>query len=136
MTNVYQRKVQYYETDGMRIVHHSNYIRYFEEARIDYLERLGVFYGEIEKAGYIVPVLSVSADYKSPAVFGETLAVSVCFEECGGIRFAFCYQIHDVASGALRAVGKTTHCLLKDGKPVSLKRELPRLYETMADSKA
>ena len=47
----YDHKVQYYETDGMGIVHHSNYIRWFEEARVDLLEQLGFGYDRIEEAG-------------------------------------------------------------------------------------
>ena len=50
--NPCEHKVQYYETDGMGIVHHSNYIRWFEEARVDLLEQLGFGYDRIEEAGY------------------------------------------------------------------------------------
>lgn len=59
----YQHKVQYYETDQMGIVHHSNYIRWFEEARTDYMERLGIGYEKMEEQGILSPVLSVTADY-------------------------------------------------------------------------
>lgn len=127
----YLHKVQYYETDCMQIVHHSNYIRFFEEARLDFLEKLGVTYADIEKMGYIVPVLSVSAEYKSMTRYGETLAVCVKFEEFSGVRFSFSYQIFDANTKSLRATGKSVHCYLKDGKPVNLKRELPDLYDTM-----
>ena len=61
----YDHKVQYYETDGMGIVHHSNYIRWFEEARVDLLEQLGFGYDRIEEAGYSGPVLEVSCQYKT-----------------------------------------------------------------------
>ena len=60
-----EHKVQYYETDGMGIVHHSNYIRWFEEARVDLLEQLGFGYDRIEEAGYSGPVLEVSCQYKT-----------------------------------------------------------------------
>ena len=60
----YDHKVQYYETDGMGIVHHSNYIRWFEEARVDLLEQLGFGYDRIEEAGYSGPVLEVSCSTK------------------------------------------------------------------------
>ena len=127
----YLHKVQYYETDCMQIVHHSNYLRFFEEARVDFLERLGVDYAAIERAGYVVPVLSVSAEYKGMTTFGDTLAICVKFEEFSGIRFSFSYQIYNTATGALCTTGKTTHCYLKDGKPVNLKRALPETYQTM-----
>ena len=129
--SAYHHKVQYYETDCMQIVHHSNYIRFFEEARVDFLEKLGVSYTEIERSGYMVPVLSASAEYKGMTTFGDTLAICVKFEEFSGIRFSFSYKIYDVATGQLRTTGKTTHCYLKDGKPVNLKRALPETYQTM-----
>ena len=61
----YKHKVQYYETDQMSIVHHSNYIRWFEEARIDFLEQIGMNMEEIERNGVQIPVLSVSSNYRS-----------------------------------------------------------------------
>ena len=100
----YLHKVQYYETDCMQIVHHSNYIRFFEEARVDFLERLGVDYAAIERAGYVVPVLSVSAEYKGMTTFGDTLAICVKFEEFSGIRFSFSYQIYNTATGVATAM--------------------------------
>ena len=57
----YEHKVQYYETDGMGIVHHSNYIRWFEEARVDLLEQLGFGYNRIEEAGYSASVMHTMA---------------------------------------------------------------------------
>ena len=129
----YLHKVQYYETDCMQIVHHSNYIRFFEEARVDFLERLGVDYAAIERAGYVVPVLSASAEYKGMTTFGDTLAICVKFEEFSGIRFSFSYRIYNTANGALCTTGKTTHCYLKDGKPVNLKRTLPDTYQAMTE---
>ena len=71
--NPCEHKVQYYETDGMGIVHHSNYIRWFEEARVDLLEQLGFGYDRIEAAGYSGPVLEVSCQYKTMSKFGETV---------------------------------------------------------------
>ena len=129
----YLHKVQYYETDCMQIVHHSNYIRFFEEARLDFLEKLGYSYAEIEKMGYIVPVLSVFADYRSMTRYGETLAVCVKFEEFSGVRFSFTYQVFDSITKTLRATGKSVHCYLKDGKPVHIKRELPEVYAAMKE---
>ena len=53
----YTHKVLYYETDQMGIVNHSNYIRWFEEARTDFMEQLGMGYAEMEKEGIVSPVL-------------------------------------------------------------------------------
>ena len=62
---VYEHKTQYYETDQMGIIHHYNYIRWFEEARMDMMEQMGMGYAEMEKRGIISPVLSVHSEYKS-----------------------------------------------------------------------
>ncbi|HJB35179.1 MAG TPA: acyl-CoA thioesterase, partial [Candidatus Blautia merdipullorum] len=59
----YEHKTQYYETDQMGIIHHSNYIRWFEEARVDFMDRCGFSYAQMEKDGLISPVLSVSCEY-------------------------------------------------------------------------
>ena len=61
----YVHKVQYYETDKMGIVHHSNYIRWMEEARIDFLERMGWPYDRLENEGIISPVIGVDCKYKA-----------------------------------------------------------------------
>ena len=51
-------KVQYYETDQMGVVHHSNYIRWFEEARAEWMEAVGLPYAQLEAEGIASPVLS------------------------------------------------------------------------------
>ena len=68
-------RVQYYETDRMQIVHHSNYIRYFETARTEMIRDWGYAYSDMEIAGIWLPVLSVNADFKTPAVYDEVLSL-------------------------------------------------------------
>ena len=58
MNFIYERKINYYETDKMGVVHHSNYIRWFEEARGAYMEDRNYPYENIENKGMCVPVLS------------------------------------------------------------------------------
>ena len=67
--------VRYYETDQMGIVHHSNYIRYFECGRIDLLEKCGLPIHKIEEAGVMLPVISVECRYKVPAKLGDRLRI-------------------------------------------------------------
>ena len=62
---MYTHRVQYYETDQMGIVHHSNYIRWFEEARLDFMEKIGCSYAAVEASGIMIPVLSASCQYKT-----------------------------------------------------------------------
>ncbi|MEG1427807.1 MAG: thioesterase family protein, partial [Oscillospiraceae bacterium] len=76
----YERKVNYYETDKMAIVHHSNYIRWFEEARIELMEHMGLPYEKMEAAGIQIPVLEVRCNYKSMVRFGDTVKIQVRIE--------------------------------------------------------
>ena len=73
--------VRYYETDQMGIVHHSNYIRYFECGRVAMLKDLGLPVEKIEEAGVMLPVVSVDCRYKVPAKLGETLKVISIIDE-------------------------------------------------------
>lgn len=126
----YRHKVQYYETDGMRVVHHSNYIRFMEEARTDLLEQMGFSYSRLEAMGFGIPVLSVHCDYKQMSRFGETLVIGVEVTELSPTRMTVCYEIRDDATGSLRATGETKHCFLSSaGRPISLKREAPEAFE-------
>ena len=67
--------VRYYETDLMGIVHHSNYIRFFEYGRIKMLEEIGLPISEIEGQGVMLPVVSTFCTYKTPSRMGDTLRI-------------------------------------------------------------
>ncbi len=66
----YSRSVNYYETDQMGIVHHSNYIRYFEEARLQWMDEIGLSYRGLEERGMIIPVTFVDCQYNNRFVLG------------------------------------------------------------------
>ena len=90
---VYRHKVQYYETDQMGIVHHSNYIRWFEEARTDYMERMGLGYDRMEAEGILSPVLSVEADYLRMVHFGDTVSITCSIKSYNGIKLFIGYEV-------------------------------------------
>jgi len=69
-------KVRYYETDLMGVVHHSNYIRYFECGRDDALVKIGLSLTQVEdELGVMMPVIKVECTYKIPAKYGDTLRI-------------------------------------------------------------
>jgi len=129
MDGIYEHKIQYYETDQMKIVHHSNYIRWFEEARIYMLEVYNMGYALMEERGIISPVLSVSAEYKSMSRFGETVQIETKLTEYKGLKYKITYTITDKATGIVRCIGESRHCFL-DGqnKPLMLKRSHPDVH--------
>ncbi len=130
----YEHKTQYYETDQMGIIHHSNYIRWFEEARIDHLEQLGIGYAEMEKQGIISPVLGLSCEYKKKTYFGESVEIIVRLTNFTGMKFSYSYEILDKQTGELRCTGETRHCFLdRDGNPLRMKTKHPEIYRVMMD---
>jgi len=129
----YLHKVQYYESDQMKVAHHSNYIRWFEEARTDYLDAVGVSYAEMERRGIISPVLTVECKYRSMTRYGETVRIQSWLTELGNVRYRLYYRVLDAQSGAIRAEGTTSHCFINpEGRVISLKRADPAAFERMA----
>lgn len=124
----YQHHCQYYETDQTGIIHHSNYIRWFEEARIDYLKQVGLPYEDMEKNGIISPVLEVSCQYKKMIKFQDTAPIILRLKKYTGIRFEIEYQVYN-QHNELCTTGYSQHCFLnKEGKPLSLKRSFPHYH--------
>ena len=121
--HTYIHKVRYYETDKMGITHHSNYIRWMEEARIDFLERIGYGYAELERDGIISPVIGVECQYKHPTTFNDDVEIDVRVEEFKGVRLVIGYTMTNAATGD---VGGVMHCFVDvNGKPIILKKQFP-----------
>lgn len=132
----YIHKVHYYETDKMGFVHHSNYIRWFEEARDDFFDKIGAPYTVTESYGIICPVLSVSCEYKKPCYYGEEILIHVALEKVGNVKFFVSYKVTS-KNGELRATGTSSHCFLNsEGQVISLKRVHPELFEIMKANEA
>lgn len=128
----YIHKVQYYETDKMGIVHHSNYIRWFEEARCDMLYQMGYEYDYMEKIGVIIPVLSVSCEYKQMVYYGDTVQIIPKAEFFNGVKFNCSYKIINTKTNNLTTIGTSSHCFLgKDYKPIFLKKTNKDIYDVM-----
>lgn len=130
--NPYIHRVHYYETDKMGITHHSNYIRWMEEARIDFLEQIGWSYAKLEQLGVVSPVVGVECRYKSATTFSDDIAIEVAVAEFRGVKIMFSYEMRN-QDDAVVCVASSTHCFLNgEGKPVNLKRQLPELADALA----
>jgi len=86
-------KVRYHETDQMGIVHHSNYLKFFEFARIEWLEKLRMPYEEIERNKIILPVVNCELKYLKPLVFGDSFKVKVHCSKKPTSSIEFSYKI-------------------------------------------
>ena len=99
--------VRYYETDQMGIVHHSNYIRYFECGRTDMLKQLGLPLEKIEEAGVMMPVVAVECKYKMPAKLGDVLRIVTSVDELPRAKMVIRSHIYNPA-GDLCCEGAVT----------------------------
>lgn len=86
-------RVRYAETDQMGVVYHGNYAQYFEMGRVEWLRNKGVSYKELEKGGIMLPVVSLSMNYKKPAHYDEELTVVTKLRFLGGVKIEFDYEI-------------------------------------------
>lgn len=131
----YTRKVFYYETDRMSIVHHSNYLRMFEEARLNYIEQTGMDYHEMEQQGVIIPVTGAELSYEKSLQYGDTFHVDVKMVKFNGVKMDFSYKLYIDGDEKPAVTGKTMHCFLDDATrmPVILKRKMPEIYDRLKD---
>ena len=122
-------KVRYYETDQMGIVHHSNYLKFFEFARIEWLEKLNIPYQEIEKNKIILPVVNCELKFLKPLVFGDTFKVIVQCTKKPTSSIEFSYKIFN-NSGEKTTEGKTLLAFLNSDsmKPIRCPEMISKLF--------
>lgn len=126
-TYTYYRKAQYHETDQMGIIHHSNYIKWMEEARISYMNQMGFSYKRVEEMGIISPVVEISVAYKKQVSFDDEIQISVSIKKYNGISLEFNYQFFNITKNEICTTAYSRHCFLKNGKLISVKKEVPEL---------
>ncbi|MCS6998399.1 MAG: acyl-CoA thioesterase [Aquificaceae bacterium] len=115
---LYTRRVQFYETDAQGIVHHSNYFRYFEEARGELLRYLGLPYSKLREEGFEVVLISAGCEFSKPLKYDQEFQIRLALSHIDRFSFSFEYEL--VVENMLRAKGRTKHCLVRDGKIVSV----------------
>ena len=126
----YERKINYYETDKMGIVHHSNYIRFFEEARCRLLEEYDLPYDSMESKGIMSPVLGIACKYKQHVTFGDIIKIRAYIKEFTGVKFTVAYEVYNKANGKLCVAGESNHCFTDSNlKPLNIKKHHYDVYE-------
>lgn len=130
---IYERPVNYYETDKMGIVNNANYLHYLEEARLYYLTANGFSFTELEKQGIYSPTSKIEISYKTPLAFGDTIQVETALVEVTAVRFIFSYRIYNKEKKTLAAVARSEHCFAdKDGRLIILSRRDKDLAERIS----
>ncbi|NIJ44956.1 acyl-CoA thioester hydrolase [Wenyingzhuangia heitensis] len=95
ITKNYSFRVKYYETDKMQYVHHSNYARYFETARIEYLREVGISYKSMEDMGVMLPVVDLKTTFKKPAKYDDFLTIKTAIKQTPDVKIIFTYKVYN-----------------------------------------
>ncbi len=129
-TVVYPRKINFYETDAQGIVHHSNYPRYFEEARGFFLEEYGFPYHRVRnELGVDIVLLELNVQYKQPLVYGDKCQIYITLSHMDRYFFTFEYQVKK--EDTLVSTGFTKHCCIdrKTRKMISIPKKIKDLFK-------
>ena len=119
----YIREINYYETDKMGIVHHSNYIRFLEEARCRWMKELGLPMEKLEEMGYTIPTLEVNCKYLYPVTSGDVISIRPYISEYNGVRMTISYEVINTNTNNEVIKAITKHCFTnKELKPVNMKK--------------
>ena len=122
----YQHIVKYYECDRMGITHHSNYIRFMEEARIDWMDQLGYGFERMEAEGVVSPVMSISCQYKNPTTFKEVIDITLTVIEISTLKISFAYTMK--VGNKVVCTANSTHCFIENNRPIVIENRFPELY--------
>jgi acyl-CoA thioester hydrolase len=125
----YEHRVQFYETDLMGIMHHSNYLRVFEEARVSWAQQKGILdYQKPETASYLA-VLNTQVRHAKPCFFGDQLEIGIEARK-KGLLLEFQYEMKNLTRGSVSAYGYTTHVYINQNfKAVRLPADVNEILE-------
>ncbi len=129
----YRHVVQYYETDKMGIAHHSNYVRWMEEARVDLLARIGWDYGKLESLGVFSPVTAVECRFRHSCTFADAVDIAITVESFSGVRLRLRYAM-TAADGTLLCEAASEHVFLDAaGRPLRMNKAYPAFFAILTD---
>ena len=129
MSFKYERKINYYETDKMGVVHHSNYIRFLEESRSRWMEDRELSMEYLENKGFTIPTLEVYCKYKYPVTSGNTIIIEPKITEYNGVRMTVSYKVTNKETGTEVIDAFTKHCFTnKNLKPINMKKYDELIY--------
>ena len=122
---VVRDRVRFVETDLMGVVHHSNYLRWFEMARVEYLRRANVLLPDLIAAGVLFPITDVQCKYRQSARFDETIRIEATLAEFSRVKLCFSYRVLRDEDNVLLAEGSTQN-VFTDEKGRIIR--LPQIY--------
>lgn len=112
-------RVRYAETDRMGLLHHAQYLVYFEQGRVELLRKRGFSYRELEDEGYLMVLKSIEVQYRSPARFDDELQLTTSIARATGVRIEHAYALRR-ADELLAEARTTLVCVNREGHPQRL----------------
>jgi acyl-CoA thioester hydrolase len=113
-------RVRYSETDQMGVVYHGNYAAYFEMGRVEWLRNMGVSYKWMEENGVMLPVVSLTMNYKKPARYDDLITVKTVFKSQTSVKIEFDYEIYNEKEELLTIAHSVLVFVdMKTGRPMS-----------------
>ncbi len=119
--------VRYAETDAQGVVHHANYLTWFEEGRSEFLRQQGCYYSDMERDGFFVIVAQATVDYRAPSYFEDRITIATTLVKGRGRMLEFSYEATN-QDGILVAEGRTRHLVLnRERRLVSMPEKFRQL---------
>jgi acyl-CoA thioester hydrolase len=116
MTGEIQIRVRYAETDRMGLLHHANYLVYFEQARTELLRQAGLTYKDLEDQGFLLVLTKIEVRYKSPARYDDVLTIRTTVERTTAVRIDHRYEVW-CDKRLVAEASSTLACINRDGRP-------------------
>lgn len=126
--------VRYAETDMMGIVHHSRYYPWFEIARGEFIKKIGITYGQMEKMGILLPLTETHCKYIRGLTYDEEVIVTCRIEKLTVARISFIYEVIRKCDMQKVSEGRTVHGFVdRNMCPINMKKEFSQLWDKMAE---
>ena len=109
-------RVKFYDTDVMGVVHHANYIRFFETGRVEFLRELGIDLNEMMSDEILFPIVEVAAKFHAPARFDDELEIITTAEALTKAKMKFNYSIRRLGEEKTLVEGTSTNVFTHKGK--------------------
>ena len=124
--------VRYVETDQMGIVHHSNYLIWFEAGRTDFIKGSNISYTEMEQEGILIPLAESNCKYIIGAKYEDELIIKTWVKELTPVKVEFNYSVIREKDEKEIAKGSTLHVFVsKDFKIINLKKSNLEIFEKL-----
>ena len=125
--------VRYAETDMMGIVHHSRYYPWFEQARTDFVKKIGYSYSELEKMGFLLPLTETQCKYLYGLKYEDEVLIKCRLDKLTVARMEFVYEVYRLPDMTKMSEGRTKHGVVdKELRPINAKKTFPELWDKMA----